>query len=733
MKNRKFAKGIVAALIMTMVAAMAVPGLATETSDAQNDGEALILYEEEAGTETVTESEPEAAVPEEAGSGEETGTEAAVPEETGSAEETVTEAGTDDAAVSGENIEPEAVVTDTEPEDVVEEAAGVPKLLDAYEEEPVPVDSVDVSPSSATLNVVGQTVQLEETVEPEDADYGDPTWSSDKVSVATVDKSTGLVTAVGNGTATITVTVTYTDEDGNSAEKTAECKITVSLYNGLFQDPDGTDYYYYTKGKVDTSVTKAVDGTVNGTKGVWNVVSGKLKRAADVVKYNGDWWYFDNTGMLNKTYTGFATNSNGSWYMEKGKLERDENGVIKDATGALGSNSDYYYVLNSKVQYDFTGLANYKNASGWWYITKGKVDRTYNGLAKKKNGWYYLTKGKVDRSYTGFATNENGSWYITEGKLTRKDNTVIKDTKGALGSKNDWYYVVGSKVQSNFTGLANYKNASGWWYITKGKVDRTYKGLASNKNGLFYLSKGKVDRSYTGFATNSDGQWYVQSGKVTKNASGVVKDSKGVLGSKTDWYYISGSKVQTSFTGLASNSNGTWYIKNGKLDRTYNGTYTSGGITYTVTNGKATPQYASTGMSSSMYNKAQSQSSSTGWLIMVDVDNCKFGVFKGSYGNWSAYKYWDCTTGAAASPTVRGTFSITGKGYSFGDDDHTCYYYSQFYGNYLIHSILYYPGTFTVKSGTLGAHLSNGCVRLSLDNAHWVYDNVPYGTRVVTY
>ncbi len=258
-------------------------------------------------------------------------------------------------------------------------------------------------------------------------------------------------------------------------------------------------------------------GSATGTSG-----SGTSGAGGDVEKASDGKWYYYVNGSVDYSYTGFATNSNGKWYVEKGKVTKTTNGVFKDKTGALGSSSEWYYVLNSKVQTSFTGLANYSNASGWWYITRGKVDRSYNGLAKNKNGWFYLTNGKVDRSYTGFAQNSNGKWYVTKGKLTRKDNTVLKDSKGAIGSKNAWYYVVGSKVQTSFTGLANYSNSSGWWYITKGKVDRSYNGLAKNKNGWFYLTNGKVNRSYTGLATNSNGTWYVKNGKVQKSFTGTI-------------------------------------------------------------------------------------------------------------------------------------------------------------------------------------------------------------------
>ncbi len=375
------------------------------------------------------------------------------------------------------------------------------------------------------------------------------------------------------------------------------------------------DMYYKTMttgadmGSVSISVSTRED--IKKIDGTWTyTVDGEPDYSYTGLAKNSNGWYYIKNGELDRTYTGFATNENGSWYITNGKLTRKDNTVIKDTKGVLGDKDEWYYVVGSKVQYGFTGLANYKNDSGWWYITDGRVDRSYKGLAKNTNGWYYLTNGKVDRSYTGYATNENGSWYVTSGKLTRKDNTVIKDTKGVLGDKNEWYYVVGSKVQSGFTGLANYKNASGWWYITDGRVDRTYKGLAKNKNGWYYLTNGKVNRSYTGFATNENGSWYVTNGKLTRKDNTVIKDTKGVLGDKGEWYYVVGSKVQSSFTGLANyknasgwwyitegrvdrtftgiaqNKNGWYYIKNGKVQHGFTGTVTAGGTTYSVTNGK---------------------------------------------------------------------------------------------------------------------------------------------------
>ncbi len=583
---------------------------------------------------------------------------------------------------------------------------------------------VTVSPEEVTLHVIGQTQQLHAEVVPSEMENPEVTWATNNERVATVDKN-GLVTAVGEGTAKITASLTH-----EGVTHTAECVVTVAPYNGgIYQDPDSGNWYYYKNGTVDTSVTDVIKDTIGtiGTKGAWwNVVNGKVTPGETVAKNSSGWWYINANGMVDFNYTGFAKNGNGSWYCENGKVNFNVNSVLKDTAGKIGDAGTWWYVVGSQVQTGYTGLANYKNASGWWYIESGKVTFTANTVAKNKNGWYYVNNSKVDFSYTGLAQNNYGKWYVRNGTVTFDQNGVFKDAVGAIGNAGAWWYVTGSKVQTGYTGLANYKNANGWWYIQNGQVDFTHNGVDKNKNGWFYVTGGKVQFGYTGLAnySNANGWWYITNGAVDFTHSGVDKNNYG-------WWYVSGGKVNFSFTGIASNSNGMWLIQNGKVNFSYNGEYTYSGTPYTVKNGKATVSLQ--GMSTSMYNKAQSQSSATNWLIMIDVDNCKLGVFQGSKGNWTVVKHWTCSTGASGTPTVRGTYSITSKGKSFGDG-FTCWYYSQFHGNYLIHSILYNPGSMTsVQDNRLGQHVSHGCVRLALENAKWIYDNVPIATRVVTY
>ena len=134
-----------------------------------------------------------------------------------------------------------------------------------------------------------------------------------------------------------------------------------------------------------------------------------------------------------------------------------------------------------------------------------------------------------------------------------------------------------------------------------------------------------------------------------------------------------------------------------------------------------------------MHLKALAYASNTRYLILVDTTANRVGIYSGSVGKWNEVKKWVCTTGAKSTPTVKGTFTVQGKGKSFGSG-YTCWYYTQFYGNYLFHSVLYKQGSMSVIiDGRLGINASHGCVRLNINNAKWIYDNIPRGTKVVVY
>ncbi len=128
----------------------------------------------------------------------------------------------------------------------------------------------------------------------------------------------------------------------------------------------------------------------------------------------------------------------------------------------------------------------------------------------------------------------------------------------------------------------------------------------------------------------------------------------------------------------------------------------------------------------------QGLTSNTSWLIATDTHNCCVGIFSGRQGAWTLVKYFDCAPGKASTPSRKGYFTIGSRGYVFGHG-YSCYYFTQYSGNYLFHSIKYRQGTFNVMDGTMGRPASAGCIRLWIENAKWIHDYIPRGSKVWVY
>lgn len=187
-----------------------------------------------------------------------------------------------------------------------------------------------------------------------------------------------------------------------------------------------------------------------------------------------------------------------------------------------------------------------------------------------------------------------------------------------------------------------------------------------------------------------------------------------------------------------NHGNGTWSTVVDSVYHSNGGNYTT--HAYVTKNG-VIQSVGATGYSLTkiptdqemMRLKANSYSSTTGYIALVNRTTHKVGIFQGWQGNWRCIQYWDCSDGKASTPTVEGVFRVGSRGHHFYSGDAICYWWTQFYGDYLFHSVLYNRYNGSLMDGRLGMGLSHGCVRLDINNAKWIYDTIPSGTTVVVY
>lgn len=130
----------------------------------------------------------------------------------------------------------------------------------------------------------------------------------------------------------------------------------------------------------------------------------------------------------------------------------------------------------------------------------------------------------------------------------------------------------------------------------------------------------------------------------------------------------------------------------------------------------------------SIVNETNTQSY-TNYYIMVNISEQMVYIFNGTNGNWKLINSFQCASGTGGTPTITGHFFVGIKGPQFRSGQAILKYYTQIQGNYLFHSVLFDKNG-NLLDGTLGKSASHGCVRLALENAKYIYDNVPIGSGI---
>lgn len=119
-------------------------------------------------------------------------------------------------------------------------------------------------------------------------------------------------------------------------------------------------------------------------------------------------------------------------------------------------------------------------------------------------------------------------------------------------------------------------------------------------------------------------------------------------------------------------------------------------------------------------------------LITTDLENKSTYIFKKTDNSqWELIYKWSCTVGKPETPTIKGTFYVSGRKPYFGSDSYRVKYATRIRGSYYYHSVLFNPEGTEIINDTLGEALSHGCIRLAVENAQWIYDNILDTTTIV--
>ena len=316
----------------------------------------------------------------------------------------------------------------------------------------VDVTGVSVSPTTSTL-LVGETVQLNETVSPSNATNQNVSWSSSNSSVATVN-SNGLVTAIAQGNTNITVTT----EDGSF---TATVVITV---NNTISTSDNLAL----NGTADQSTTahggdenRAIDDNTNG---VWG--NGSVTHTNSGI---GEWWTvtLDGTyeiGEINIwnrinccmfrlddiTVTVEDGNENVLW--SENITSSEATTLTVNAGGVSGSviritqNQNYPLSLAEVQVYEYDGISSsFPDPTKTYYIDSSIHNLRIAASGESEEPYTTSTTTTGADVEWQFVDKGNGYWHIQRaagGTLPRlrTDNSENADMQGTAWSGVYTYY-----------------------------------------------------------------------------------------------------------------------------------------------------------------------------------------------------------------------------------------------------------------------------------------------------
>lgn len=544
---------------------------------------------------------------------------------------------------------------------------------------------------------------------------------------------TGKVLDVDSGNIVQTTNVHQWANNGSDAQKWILIKndngsysiinkasgLALDVANGQFVNGSNIQVYRYTKGNKSqmfwlVPIAAFSDGiyTINpigDTNKVFDVAAGSSADGAVIQIYESNntlaqryqLVYKDGLYWIRTAASGGWITSSGSSIIQSGSSEADR----EEATGwQLVWNGTYFSLANADGQVISLGAAGTANGTALTIAEmSGASSQHFLLLAARliADGLYEIHSGKGSSLNLDIAAGSSASGANVQ---VYTDNNSVAQKFYIISSGDS--YIIKNFVSQKVLDVDSGSHAAGanvhQWELNNSDA-QLWNVVIADGGGIAFINVG------SGLAL------------TVSQDNNVCQDSIGVAFTRSQAWTIE----KTQGYGWIS-QNGTWffYYKDGTSQAFTNAAY-------------------------SAYQAIQNWTSKTNYLIVIDNANFRTIVFQGCAGAWEPIKDWICSVGTTNPHdptygiTARGVFEVLGKGYIMGNDP-DYYYWTEFFipsgspdgEGQRFHSTGYYRGTGypgVQYDTTIGHAETHGCVRLWLDEAKWIYDNIPIGTLVYSY
>ena len=362
-----------------------------------------------------------------------------------------------------------------------------------------------------------------------------------------------------------------------------------------------------------------------------------------------------------------------------------------------------------------------ENENGWQY-------KDENGNLLKDGWWeiegerYYFDKDGYRASYWLYADGQY-YWLGTDGKM----RTGWQEVWGR------WYYL--GKAADDGAMRTYWQEIDGkyYWFGADGAM-RT--GWQEVWGKWYYLGKAADDGVMRTYWQEIDGEYYwlgadgaMRTGWQEVWSKWYYLDVAGVM--QTGWIWTEGDKWYYTYESGAMASN-TWEKMNGQWYWFDESGLMAQGWKYI---GRYKYYFNNSGHLLQDLDGVLGRQSS--YEVTINRKRCQVTVYAkdGSNGYIIPAKTFTCSVGLSSTPTPTGTFYTPDKyrwhtlmGPSYGQ------YCTRINGGILFHSVAGYNMTsYNIRArdyNKLGSPASHGCVRLTVRDAKWIYDNCKLGTKV---
>lgn len=167
---------------------------------------------------------------------------------------------------------------------------------------------------------------------------------------------------------------------------------------------------------------------------------------------------------------------------EKKEIPLPKNGLAQDEEGK------WHYYKDDEIDTTKTGIVEFQGGEFW--VVKGDLAEDANGLTICPDGKaYFLAQGQIQRK-DGFA-EYMGEWFIIKNGMLDETANGLYDYDGSQ------FVFAAGKLLKNVNGLWQNPKDDKWYFLANGQV-QNYSGVAEYNGEFFVLKNGVLDSDYNG-------------------------------------------------------------------------------------------------------------------------------------------------------------------------------------------------------------------------------------------